>query len=76
MGQVFRINIKGSNFHFQLLKLKQSDRNVESEVLLQGSTVTLCKNASGSWSVKEDSSPVVNELVQAIGNSIALRYRV
>ncbi|WP_207426836.1 hypothetical protein [Pedobacter sp. SYSU D00535] len=76
MGQVFTINLAGSNFHYQLIKLNQINRTVESQVLLQGgATVTLCKDDRG-WSQKEDSAPIVKELVQAIGNSISLRYRI
>lgn len=76
MGQVFTINIAGSDFHFQLIKLNQVDRAVESQILLQGTTVTIYKKAQGGWSQKESSNPIVNEMVQAIGNTISLRYRV
>jgi hypothetical protein len=77
MGQIFTINLAGSKFHFQLIKLNQKiDRSVESQVLVQGNTITLCKNAQGSWQQKEASSPVLNELIQAIGNTITLRYRI
>lgn len=76
MGQVFTINIAGSNFHFQLIKLNQIDRAVESQILLQGTTVTLYKKEQGGWSQKESSNPIVKELIQAIGNTISLRYRI
>lgn len=76
MGQIFTINLAGSSFHFQLIKLQQIDRTVESQILLQGTTVTLCKKEKGDWMQKENSNPIVKELVQAIGNSISLRYRI
>lgn len=76
MGQIFTINLAGMKFHFQLIKLNQIDRNVESQILLQGTTVTLCKNGQSEWTQKENSSPIVQELVQAIGNTISLRYRI
>jgi len=75
MGQVFTISLEGAKFHYQLLKLKLRNRQVESEILLQGNTVTLYKDDKG-WSQKEDALPVVEELVRAIGNSISLRYRI
>jgi hypothetical protein len=76
MGQIFTINLAGAKFHFQLIKLNQVDRNIESQILLQGTTVTLCKNGQTGWSQKESSSPIVKELIQAIGNTISLRYRI
>ena len=76
MGQIFTINLAGAKFHFQLIKLNQTDRMVESQILLQGTTVTLCKNGQSGWTQKESSSPIFNELVQAIGNTISLRYRI
>ncbi len=76
MGQIFTIDIAGSSFHFQLIKLEQVDRMVESQILLQGTTVTLCKGYKGDWMQKENNNPIVKELVQAIGNSISLRYRI
>ena len=77
MGQIFTISLGGSEFHFQLIKLNQVNRGVvESQILLQGTTVTLCKDYERGWVQKEDSNPIVKELVQAIGNSISLRYRI
>lgn len=76
MGQIFTVNLAGSSFHFQLIKLQQIDRVVESQILLQGTTVTLCKETRGDWKQKESSNPLIKELVQAIGNSISLRYRI
>ena len=76
MGQVFTIDLAGASFHFQLIKLQQVDRTVESQILLQGTTVTICKGAKGYWMQKGNSNPIVEELVQAIGNSISLRYRI
>lgn len=76
MEQMFTINLAGSMFHFQLIKLNQVDRTVESQILLQGTTVTLCKNAQSGWRQKENSRPIIEELVQAIGDTISLRYRI
>lgn len=76
MGQVFTISIAGAKFHFQLIKLNQIDRVIESQILLQGTTVTLCKKGQGGWSQKDNTVPIVQELVQAIGNTISLRYRI
>ncbi len=76
MGQVFTINLAGAKFHFQLIRLDQIDRIVESQILLQGTTVTLLKEGQSAWSQKESSSPILKELVQAIGNTISLRYRI
>lgn len=76
MGQTFTINLAGVKFHFQLIKLNQVDRTVESQILLQGTTVTLCKNGQGGWTQKENSNPILKELIHAIGNTISLRYRI
>jgi hypothetical protein len=76
MGQTFTINLAGAKFHFQLIKLNQVDRTVESQILLQGTTVTLCKDGQSGWTQKESSSPLIKELIQAIGNTISLRYRI
>ncbi|MBC8054761.1 MAG: hypothetical protein H7Y13_17015 [Sphingobacteriaceae bacterium] len=76
MGQIFTINLAGAKFHFQLIKLNQIDRTVESQILLQGTTVTLCKIGQSGWTQKESSSPIIKELIQAIGNTISLRYRI
>jgi len=75
MGQVFTISLEGAKFHYQLLKLNQKNRVVESEILLQGNTVTLYKDDRG-WKQKEDALPLVDELIRAIGNSLSLRYRI
>lgn len=76
MGQTFTVELAGASFHFQLIKLQQVDRIIESQILLQGTTVTLCKGARGNWMQKDSSNPLLKELVQAIGNSISLRYRI
>lgn len=76
MSQVFTITLGGANFHFQLIRLNQIDRTVESQILLQGTTVTLLKKGQSGWSQKESGSPILKELVQAIGNTISLRYRI
>ena len=76
MGQTFTINLAGSRFHFQLIKLNQIDRTVESQILLQGTTVTLLKDGKSGWTQKETSNPLIKELIQAIGNTISLRYRI
>ena len=68
MGQVFTVNLGGSNFHFQIIKLNQEDRRVESQILLEGATVTLCKENQTGWMQKEEANPIVKELLQAIGN--------
>ena len=76
MGQTFTINLAGSKFNFQLIKLNQVDRTVESQILLQGTTVTLFRDGRSGWTQKETSNPVIDELIQAIGNTISLRYRI
>lgn len=75
MGQIFTISLEGSKINFQLIKLNQKNRTVESQILLQGTTVTLCKDDKGWWQ-KEAGSPLMKELLQAIGNSLSLRYRI
>ena len=76
MGQVFTINLGGAKFHFQLIKLNQVDRHVESQILLQGTTITLCKSGQSGWIQKESPCPLIKDLIQAIGNTISLRYRI
>ncbi|MBC7914536.1 MAG: hypothetical protein H7Y07_10490 [Pyrinomonadaceae bacterium] len=76
MGQTFTINLAGTKFHFQLINLNQVDRIIESQILLQGTTVTLRKEGQGKWCQKENSSPIITDLIQAIGNTISLRYRI
>ncbi|WP_423149189.1 hypothetical protein [Rubrolithibacter danxiaensis] len=76
MGQILTINLNKSHYQFQVLKLQQTGQVIESQILLQGSTVTLCKETNKGWIQKDDSDPIVNDLVKAIGNSISLRYRV
>jgi hypothetical protein len=76
MGQVLTINVDKSKYQFQVLKLNQVNRSiVESQILLQGNTVTLCKDEKG-WIQKDGTNPIIQDLVKAIGNSISLRYRV
>ena len=75
MGQIFTVHLSGLDFNYQLIQLNQVNRIVESQILLHGTTVTLCKDEKG-WSQKGSSVPIVKELVQAIGNSISLRYRI
>jgi hypothetical protein len=75
MGQIFTINLAEVKIHYQLIKLNQVNRTVESQILLQGTTVTLFKDTEG-WKQKENAFPIVKELIQAIGNSISLRYRI
>lgn len=76
MGQIFTVNINQSSYEFQLLKLKQENRQVESQILFKGSELTLFKNAGKSWEQKDASNQIMNDLIRGIGNTISLRYRV
>ena len=76
MGQIFTISINQSNYEFQLLKLKQENRHVESQILFGGSELTLCRDEGQSWEQKDASNQIMNDLIRGIGNAISLRYRV
>lgn len=76
MGQTFTVNLSGDFIQFQVIKLQEAGDGVESQILLQSRTVTLCKPRRGKWQLKSQAFPIMNELVEAIGNSIASRYLI
>ena len=76
MGQVLRITFDQIDYSFQILNSKPiSKSDQEIQILLNGVTTTLVKDASG-WHPKTADDFAKAGLATAIGKAIALRYRI
>ncbi len=76
MGQVLRITFDQIDYSFQILNSKPiSKSDQEIQILLNGVTTTLVKDASG-WHPKTADDFAKAGLAAAIGKAIAFRYRI
>lgn len=69
-----RLTYQESDIVFYILNNKPSGSEKDIEVSFEGQTYKLYKNM-GRWEPQDQSLPYHN-LLAAIGNSIALRYRI
>lgn len=64
------------DYTFQVLNNKPlSKYDHEIQILLNGTTITLIKDDSG-WRAKNQSEDYINNLADAIGKMLSLRYRI
>ena len=68
MGQVLRVTVGQADYAFKLLDWSEGELNVE----IDGKLCKL-KREGRSWISKDELEP---QLAEAIGKSVALRYRI
>lgn len=73
MSQPLRLTFQNSDVMFAILNKKPSINHQKIDILLEGETFQLQKE-NGKWATKKASEK--RELFTAIGNVIALRYRI
>jgi len=73
MSQPLRLTFQNSDVMFSILNKKPSINHQKIDILLEGETFQLQKE-NGKWATKKPSEK--RELFTAIGNVIALRYRI
>lgn len=73
MSQPLRLTYQNSDVMFAILNKKPSINHLKIEILLEGETFELQK-ANGRWGYEKPSEK--SEIFTAIGNVIALRYRI
>lgn len=77
MAQPLRITVNNADYHFKLISVDSSDKsNIRISVELNGIAVVIVRS-NKSWITTADiSDPNVMEIAEAIGKSVALRYRI
>ncbi|MES2278389.1 MAG: hypothetical protein V4592_20325 [Bacteroidota bacterium] len=77
MGLPLRITFNDQDYVYQIVNSKLIDQNTtELEILLNGETVELIKDARRVWILKDTGVQMDPELVQALGRSVSLRLRM
>lgn len=78
MGQPLRITFNNSDHVFQINNQTPINKaTVEFEISVEGKTLTLVRDTENCWMPKEAiQEDIDEELIQAIGKTIALRYRI
>ncbi|WP_428331587.1 hypothetical protein [Mucilaginibacter sp.] len=76
MGQLLRVNFKGTDYSFRVLgepPLRREGSDIQ--ISIGELTCTLCYQ-DRQWLERGEPALPGHELTQAIGNAIALRYRI
>ncbi len=73
MEHPLRITFKNNDYTFQLIRnIPITRETTEFQILLNGSPITISKEGRG-WVADSQEDP---ELIDAIGRTLALRYRI
>ncbi|EHQ28393.1 hypothetical protein [Mucilaginibacter paludis] len=75
MSQPLRLTYQNSDIMFYILNEKPSETHQKIDVSVKGETYQLHKSA-GKWELNGDINNPEYNLINAIGNVIALRYRI
>ncbi|WP_423146419.1 hypothetical protein [Rubrolithibacter danxiaensis] len=77
MGLPLRITYKDKDYLYQIVN-SSSINNLtrEVEILLNGEKVELVKDAREIWTQKNGDTALDPEFAQALGRSVALRFRM
>lgn len=76
MGQVLRITVGKSDYTFRIIKPEPpSIASTEIEVVVEGRQLTLVREGR-SWVSRETAGDGLEDVAEAIGKAIALRYRI
>lgn len=74
MEHPLRITFKNTDYIFQLIRSTPITRETtEFQILLNGSPITISKEPKGWVAADSQEDP---ELIDAIGRTLALRYRI
>ena len=76
MEHPLRITYKDSEYSFKLIKDSPiTNKTTEFQIKLNGEVTTICKAANG-WIQKDNILDIKPEVVNAIGYSLSLRFRL
>lgn len=70
----FTIEAHNALYQVQLINLREVDGIAEFQVLFQCRTLTVRRIAKDKWAPKAGAMPLLDEIVQAIGQSLAKYY--
>jgi hypothetical protein len=76
MGLPLRITYKDTDHVYQINTTPINENTAELEILLNGEKITLQKDARRVWIQKGEGELIDPELAQALGRSVALRFRM
>ena len=76
MGMPLRITVDAKDYSFQIVNKEPITRDtVQIPISIENKTILLVRETDG-WKAKESDSSVDIAIIQAIGKTIALRYRL
>jgi hypothetical protein len=77
MGLPLRITYKDKDYVYQVMNTSSiTNATTELKILIDGKNVELIKDAKSIWVQKEGELDLEPELVQALGRSVSLRFRM
>lgn len=77
MGLPLRITYKDKDYVYQVMNTSSiTNATTELKILIDGKNVELVKDAKSVWVQKEGELELEPELVQALGRSVSLRFRM
>ena len=77
MGLPLRITFNDKDYVYQIINSRLiNPETTELELLLNGETIALIKDAKKRWIQKDGAQTLDPELIQALGRSVSLRLRM
>jgi len=77
MGLPLRITYKDKDYVYQVMNTSSiSNATTELKILIDGKNVELMKDERSVWVQKQGELDLEPELVQALGRSVSLRFRM
>lgn len=77
MGLPLRITYKDKDYVYQVLNTSSiTNATTELKILIDGKNVELIKDERSVWVQKQGDLDLEPELVQALGRSVSLRFRM
>jgi hypothetical protein len=77
MGLPLRITYKDKDYVYQVMNTSSiTNATTELKILIDGKNVELVKDERSVWVQKEGDLDLEPELVQALGRSVSLRFRM
>jgi hypothetical protein len=77
MGQPLRMTFKDNDYIYQITDSKEIDFNTtEIELLIDNAKVCFIRDKNLIWKQKDGTVQLDSELIQALGRSVSLRFRM
>jgi len=77
MGLKMRVTYKDTDYVYEIINGAAINKDTtELKIVLNGQPITLVKDTSKVWILQDSEVAIEPDLVQALGRSVSLRYRL